>query len=427
MSDDNIKIIANYLESIDKDLYQSFDDLDIFNLINYKKGLTFLYPTSNKIKKKIIKLAYSNSPEKAIDIIKSLFLLDYLPKITSFKKNVIANAMLKKLIIKEITKDKVIFNDDSELEVDEKFNESNESKNISVYRLLGDAEPLYGDYINIKNLKNNVNNKTDLKKITKLLERHYVKGNKYVYYIAMTYVYKQALELNFHKYVYENLCAIEMASYYNILKPYSKNTNETSNIITSEIISGLTKICGNINSHNVNNVIQKWKLYRDEIITKNRSSDFKELWDKKYKEQIKILNSSGTAIQYVQNTKKYYNNDNKLAIDLITIYCYISQIQDSYDKDNFINGFIFTMEHCFNDIKNIIQNYNDTANNITLYGNLLKSDIYKYIPTLSSENLQDSKETNYIQLNDLPDPMEIMSLFSIEKKHYPEDSTEDLF
>jgi hypothetical protein len=425
MSGDNIKIIANYLESLDKDLYQSFDDLDIFNLINYKKGLTFLYPTSNKIKKKIIKLAYSNSPEKAIDIIKSLFLLDYLPKITSFKKNIIANSMFKKLIIKEITKDKVIFNDASELEVDEKFNEL--GKNVNVYRLLGDSEPLYGDDINIKNLKNNDDIKSDLKKITKILERHYVKGNKYVYYIAMAYVYKQSLDLNFHKYIYENLCAIEMASFYNILNPYGNSTDKPSSNITSEVIGGLIKICGNLNSYNINNVIQKWKTYRDEIITKNRSANFKELWDKKYKEQLKILNSSGTAIQYVQNTKKYYNNDNKLAADLLTIYCYISQIQDSYDKDNFINGFIFTMEHCFNDIKNIIQNYNDTANNITLYGNLLKSDIYKYIPTLSSENLQDSKETTYIQLADLPDPMEIKSLFTIEKKHYPEDSIEDLF
>jgi hypothetical protein len=423
----NIKIIANYLESIDKNLYQAFYDLDVFSLINFNKGLTFLYPASNKIRKNIIKLAYSNSPERSIDIIKSLFLLDHLPKISSFKKNIIPNALLKKLLIKEITKDKVLLGDDSEIEVDEKFCETKRIEKVNVYRLLGDCEPAYGDDINLKNLKNNTDSKSELKKIAKILEKQYVKGNKYVYYIVMTYLYKQSLELNFDKYVYQNLCAIELASFYNIFKPYRKNTNDTNFAIPLEVISEVLKICTDINSYNIGNITSKWKLYRDAIITKNRSSNFKEAWNKKYKEQMKILNVSGTAIQYVQNTKKYYNDDDKLATDLLTIYCYISQIQDSYDKDNFVNGFIFTMEHCFNDIKNIIQNYNDTANNITLYGNLLKSDVYKYIPTLSSENLQESKETNYVIIDGLPDPMEIKSLFSIEKTHDPENPSDDIF
>ena len=78
--------VTKFLEQTDKDLYQALDDLCLFGLFRTRgRGVTFLYPTDKSYRKKIIDSAYSNTPEKAVDMIRSLVLLDYLPSPNDFK------------------------------------------------------------------------------------------------------------------------------------------------------------------------------------------------------------------------------------------------------------------------------------------------------------------------------------------------------
>lgn len=81
--------IFQWIEKKDKDFAETIEDLCLAGALTpYRgiNGITFIMP-NDKIKKKIIDLAYSdgNGPNEAVKLIQSLIILDHLPNIESFK------------------------------------------------------------------------------------------------------------------------------------------------------------------------------------------------------------------------------------------------------------------------------------------------------------------------------------------------------
>jgi len=94
--------ILRFLEDNDKALYEVFDSLCIQTLLRPKgkaNGVTFLWPRDSDYRKEIIDAAYGTNPEKALQMLKSLTLLDYLPQSSDFvtRRDDLPNALLHRV------------------------------------------------------------------------------------------------------------------------------------------------------------------------------------------------------------------------------------------------------------------------------------------------------------------------------------------
>src|SRR5271155_1570999 len=106
--------ILDYLEVNHPSMYELIDDLACQgNLTPHRGGsITFLNPDKEYIKE-IRKVADSDQPEKATDMIDSLILLDLFEKPADFaaKKDEISTLLGTKLIVKSVSASKVIIED----------------------------------------------------------------------------------------------------------------------------------------------------------------------------------------------------------------------------------------------------------------------------------------------------------------------------
>lgn len=140
--------ILNYLEDTDSELADIIRKLCIGRLFNPRKGsagITFLRPDSDLLSQ-IKKAAYGDTPEEAVDIIKSLILLDHVESIDGFgnKNSDIPTALRKKLPIASVS-DKVVLTNGAEISEDKHFNARNDRSNIAVYIISKNLVPTDGE------------------------------------------------------------------------------------------------------------------------------------------------------------------------------------------------------------------------------------------------------------------------------------------
>lgn len=428
--------LTKYLENIDKNLYQTFDDLCLFSLFSTRggRGVTFLYPSDASYRKKIINLAYSNTPEKAVDMLKSLVIMDYLPKPVDFKnkKDDIPNSLRKKLEVDDADAKEVKLKGGLKLVLDTGFTPLRSDDPVVVYKLSGKGElSTSGLASTMKYMQNKRGGgyyrggASGLSLVADKVVEKYSSGVQNIYKIFLAYVYKQASEKGgeFLKYVYEHMCATERASFYNILQPYS--TSNTADI-PQDVCFGLSVMVNNCDTciEKMEHFVGKWKVNRDDVITKARTylniTNVQELYKTKYNAQKNIISSSSKALDYARKTRNYYSDksdksDDKLASDLMSIYSFLSILLEKTDPSYYQNCYIWSMKNTFKDKSNITSSYNDAAHHITLYGNLLKTDAFDYIPTISTECFQDDSYTKYTTgQSSLPEP-DSKDMISIEK------------
>lgn len=136
--------ILDYLEVHYPNVYELIDDLACQgNLTPHRGGsITFLIPDSDYIKE-IKKIAESDNPEKATDMIDSLILLDLFEKPADFadKKDNISTLLGTRLMVKSISPNKVVI-EDGEITPDKNFKpferHGNAKRgNMSVWHLTG--------------------------------------------------------------------------------------------------------------------------------------------------------------------------------------------------------------------------------------------------------------------------------------------------
>lgn len=133
--------ILKYIEQIDSELYQMIIDLCLERLFIPRgtAGITFLYPKEKSYREEILSYGYSEDPEKAIQMLESLILLDYLPKPEDFilKKDDIPNALRQKIDVKSADVSSVHLGCGCKLAPDNKFVPMEDRKNMAVYTLSG--------------------------------------------------------------------------------------------------------------------------------------------------------------------------------------------------------------------------------------------------------------------------------------------------
>jgi hypothetical protein len=426
--------LTKYLEVIDKDLHQTLDDLCLFSLFRTRgtRGVTFLYPSDKVYRKKIIDLAYSNTPEKAIDMIKALVIMDYLPNPLDFKnkKDDIPNSLRKKLEVDDADSTTVKLKGGLKLVLATDFKPMRSDEQVCVYKLSGKGELSTSGSTSI--MKYNQGKKggyyggeqSDTKKsINDFVENQYTRDNhgKLVYKFIMGAVYAHIMSKEVPDElvkVYKGLCASARAEYYLIIAPFSTdnqyliNTSEICNIITEAIRNPDTwlKFCNNSESNYTSN--------RDAIINAVNSSmgnvDYTTQINNTYNTQMDLIKSINEPNLYKSKLinaydTKYNSDKSYLSKDLITVYCYLASCSEWSDESYYNTTFIYVMKYIFNEPSKITSGSNDLAHNMTLYGNLIKSDAFMYVPHKSTDTLNN----NYKDINEFPEPTLKQSLFSI--------------
>ena len=393
--------ITKYLQQVDKGLYQVFDDLCLFSLFSKRggRGITFLYPADKPYRKKIIDLAYSNTPEKAVEMIKALVLMDYLPSTSDFesKKDDIPNSLRKKLDVESADSKVVKLKGGFKLVVEKKYVKLYSTDNTAVYSLSGSGcLPTTGTVSSMKYTQQTRQSEARGAKggfvggagnikgtLENFVNEKYVSGSVHVYKMIVAIICKWAMtsDADVQKKVYSGLCASYKASYYNLVNPYSdKDPYKIGDVFT--MLLNIVHEWDSLKEQNFNEAI-------DELIYKvdPNEKDTEEVVKKNIELQKQLINSCTNSMDFVTCVKKAYKNDDDLYKDLLTVYCYLATIKDVGDlfKDYHKNCFIPVMQTLFYDRAFLLHNSNDLANTLTLYGNLLKSDAFKYKPTTISK------------------------------------------
>lgn len=148
--------VTKWIEQNDKSLYGVIDDLCLHGLFNPHghNGITWLHPDS-KLKAQIIKDAYSMDKVKdAVNVIKSLIILDSLPDLSSWnaKKDDIPNALRQKIEVVSVDGKQVKLNSGGIVTPEKSFVPMDGRDNMMVYQLKGNVG-VSGSAASFKNAK----------------------------------------------------------------------------------------------------------------------------------------------------------------------------------------------------------------------------------------------------------------------------------
>ena len=415
--------LAKFLEQSDKDLYQAFDDLCLLGLFRVRgRGLTFLYPADKAYRKKIIDHAYSNNPEKAVEMVKCLVLLDFLPSPSDFnsKKDDIPNSHHKKLEVESADAKEVKLKSGHKLVVDKTYIPLRSGEPIAVYQLTGKGElPTTGTSSSMKynnessgnkrggyvqgggSLDNFSFNKSDVIKLTKCVENYYASGNsddiRCIYRCVLSLIYGYAItdacDKNTRYDIYRRICASPRASFYSILAPWSLEKNyNIDNLITSSGLSELvacdkSKISTLVNNtkesydNNLGNLIDKCREEND----LSNSVDSTVINRNKIRDEL-IKNIKSPLLSKTEILKAYGSDTSRLYKDLVTVFCYLSASHEKDDADYYKHSFTYIMENIFNHNNSFSDSVNQSAYNLSIFYNLVKSDAFLYTPLKSNES-----------------------------------------
>ena len=412
--------LSKYLEQSDKEFYQALDDLCLLGLLRVRgNGVTLLYPTNKTLRKTFVKYAYSNEPEKAVDMFKTLVLLDFLPKTTDFKPNAdIANAHHKKLEVKSSESKGVELKSGHKLELAKDFANMRKDEPVAVYHLSGTGElPNTGSRVDTKTMQQkNIRggtqggNETRMKiaeKVEKLYNESLLSDDdtkRKIYRTIVSSIYEFAVKNNTYRYLIKpRICATARASFYSIVNPYGDNDPEIDSFLLD---MGLSAI---INCNDTECIV---KLSNHEDYDKNLTELVGKMdtnLDERVEKQSGLLKDVLTA-DVKQKVSDAYDDKDRLYRDLLTIYCYLSTINEKYDDKYFHDCFAYSMKNLFNK-KDCFNSQTDLVANVVLYQTLLKSDVFLFEPGASKDQISSA---GYADLDDVfPDPTD-KNLFTVQ-------------
>ena len=422
--------ITKFIQQNDKDLHQALDDLCLFGLFRPRgRGVTFLYPSDKAYRKKITEHAYSNNPEKAVDMVRALVLLDYLPSPADFKnkKDDISNALHKKLEVESADANEVKLKSGHKLVIEATYKHLRDGDPVALYTMSGKGElPTTGTAATMK--YNNTNPSTHKGgtvveahiRLTNCVESLYEQNNYNIYDIVVGLIYDYAIKERRTNLIYNKICASSRASFYNIIAPW---TVERTGVIDEFLIKSGIQNMYECSMETLQKLTESHKgTYNEKLKALiDASGNGNTVKEKKDRDAILVIQQN--LLKQIQNPidarmevmKAYASNQDRLYKDLLTVYCYLSTLNEINDHDYFKTTFKFVMKHVFNH-NDSFKACNDTVYNLSIYYNLIKSDAFLYIPAYERSQIS----TDYKDLSgNLPNPNDD-SLFTIQFSGYNE-------
>lgn len=410
MSAKHIKIfckLPTYIKQEDSDFYSIFSDLCIEHYLrpaHGTSGITFLFPKEKSYRKDIINAAYSEHPEKAIEMIGALVIKDYLKSPSSFGSNV-TNLLNQKLEIKKTDDKHVELANGLKLTLDPKFKTSAQRSNMAVYIISGSGKiPTNGPAAAKKEEGQKASSMSggsgynDKKALHELLEKKYEgeimkEDNIYVkkVYLQLKYLseYKGSAEL------FEYLGNDEFSDSY-LLDMYCAEKNV-------ECFTLLLKVLNDSRAD---------KITKD-VYTKEKKEFCKASASESFYKDTSRLSSIRSPIDFRTAIFSLYNNDKKKAAkDLFIVFCNICrdlwQTEVSGEQAAIFKNFAYLASNVYTCCLDILSKEFDIARDLTLYGNLLKSDIFMFNPKqvflpsgYSSKSLPSPLSMEFFSLTDV--------------------------
>lgn len=399
--------LTKYIEQVDKDLHQVIEDLCISHYFKPSRdtnGVTFLYPKEKSYRQKIINAAYSTDPDVAVNMIKSLILRGHYADESAFDQNV-TNMLNQRVEIESATDKEVKLVSGAHLTKDPKFVPMGYRDNMAVYILAGKGEiPLDGPSAESERpskKKGGANAWEALPGTKKML--HGLLENRFVQNMEDSnniYVKKVALQLHIllNK---KNIPA-------NALLNYLGNDEFSDSYMLDMFCQKNCTSCFNI----LYNCLKEQGSQMDPRIEKLNRSKYMEM-----KRKVVGDGSPNNAVSRVINFsdikspmdirsevhKRYKNDKKRMGKDLFIVFCNVCRDlwnTDYYGKVDSFKNFAFLASNVYTDPEQLTNQEFDIARDLTLYGNLLKSDVLLYVPQADFSNVSAD-----LQVSELPSPL----------------------
>ena len=389
--------LTQYLEQVDKDLYQAFDDLCLFGLFRVRgNGITFLYPTNKAYRKKIIDHTYSNNPEKAIDMAKALILLDYYPKLSDFKNKPLVNSLHLPVEVAKADTKEVELKSGHILTVAKDFATLRADDPVAVYHMSGTSElPMTGEKVKVsfdKKKKGGTATESVVKGVKEKIENIYRDGfndkgggghniYKAVISLLIKWVTTDEEGKDYEGLLKDSIGASPRATFYNLIN--------TPNEKFDEIIkkTGLNEIEGCTNLQECK-LLERHISYYDNL-DKFKPDNVENIKAEINKIRVEIKKSSNDVPSNItQRIEEAYKARypekwcNRLYIDLLSVYCRLSEELEEDDREAY-NQFTKTIEGYkkHDDFKS-----HDGVFFYSVFGALLYSDSFLFTPGIIHNN-----------------------------------------
>lgn len=385
--------LTRYIQQIDKDLHAVIDDLCIEHHFKPERdagGITFLYPKEKAYRQKIINAAYSTNPEVAVNMIKALIIQGYYEDGSKMSGELV-NKLNQKIDV-ESAGSTVKLSNGLTLTKDSGFTPMGHRENMAVFILSGKGEiPTNGASGKPKKLATTggclfSSGKSHL---NKFMAEHYSGaefGSLDNIYTKKVYLHMKMI-CNDSNHKEKILCYLgndEFSDSYLLDMFCEKYCNGC--------FSKLYKCLGSGNYNDISNEVQKIK-HEDYLVRKDKIIETcggKSNNDNQYSEESLF---SGISSPMDIRTKvcgfyeKIPDGMNLLGKDLFIVFSNNSKqawIQrHRYDCGGAIEIFkdyAYLASKVYNDTQALVKQEFDIARDLTLYGNLLKSDVLMYQP-----------------------------------------------
>jgi hypothetical protein len=408
--------LAKYIEQIDKDLFHVFDKLCIVNYLRPMRGtdgITFLYPKEKSYRQKIINAAFSPNPEVAIAMIRSLILHDFHESPSSFSKNAV-NRLNQKLVVKEVSDKHVKLANGLELTKDKNFVPLNRD-NMAVYIISGKGEiPLNEAVIAMEKKVTKTGGfigPSSRDKLHTYLKETFVSemdNNNNVYvkkvYLQLQYILgtckkddqgkpKSDDEARVKKLVVDYLGNDEFSDSY-LLDMYCLNAHYGC-------FEGLL-YCFQAEQGDVSKITREHYIQmKASFITDSNTTLHSQ----------SRLNNLQTPMDIRQRVFELYGGDKeRIGRDLFIVFCNVCRDlwNTDTDKVSSFKNFAYLVSKVYTTCADVLNQEFDIARDLTLYGNLLKSDVFMFYPQAS----YDASTVTLPIPKSLPSPLE-MNLYSL--------------
>lgn len=402
--------LQKYISQVDPELHDAFEKLCMLWMLKVPKGadgITFLLPKEKAYREKIINGAYSTKPESAIEMMKSLILKSNYAFPQHFTNSAV-NMLNQKLQVKEATDKHVVLENGLKLVKDDKYVPLEGKSRISVYTITGKGEiPTDGPISDvISEPKRTGGGNSAKKELQSFLEDSFAKDMRFDDNI---YVKKVAYQLFLIKenseslpgnltvtdylgndefsdsYLLDMFCDSEYPKCFSLLLDGLQNTPEIMNATR-----------------------EKYIRHKSEAIKGTGRSEMPNLTA----DRVKGIRSPMEIRQRIN--KLYKNDEEKIGKDLFIVFSNVcrdlwqSEV-DSFSKAGAFKNYAYMASNLYNGCcKDILNHEFDVARDLTLYGNLLKSDVCLYYPSV------DFSGNPGKDVDEMPSPLD-MTIFSLCK------------
>jgi hypothetical protein len=399
--------LTKYVEQNNPDLYQVIEDLCIghyFKPSRDANGITFLFP-DKAYAQKIINAAYSTDPDVAVNMLKSLLVHGFYSSTADFKDGVV-NLLNQKIEIVDADDSSAKLSNGLVLKKDSAFVPMSYRENMAVFALSGKGEiSTKGEMVSVERAKRGGSSTLFSKKndLHKLLENKYAteinNADRSNIYVKKVCLQLAAIQDNFPAgQIAHCLGNDEFSDSYLLDMFCDKNCPAVFDTLCralSSNISGVAKLTFE------KYIVEKKKVVGEGLNNKNVTRN---------ESNLKGLHSPIDVRTKVCNI--YGRDKHKLGIDLFIVFCNISKDlwkNDPIDKENEFRQFAYIASKIYVKPEDLVNQEFDPARDLTLYGNLLKSDVLKYV---AQADFSSADSVNLKIVTSLPSPLE-MSLFSL--------------